>query len=228
MNLMLLGTAASLGLIASFSPCLFPILPSYVAYLTSSHQSPIKGVLSGLLVTLGIMTVFTILGLLFNSVIGTLSAYYTHLRFLQGLLLVALGFLLATDIMIKLSFLSKINSKANDWIDKIQNPWILAYGLGLFFTALAAPCAIVVFITIFVLIASETILVTIFTMVVFSMAAGVPFLLMGVLIPLFKESALKLDYRRVQSIIQRITGILIIFTGLYLIIDSNLLIPSFF
>lgn len=228
MNIVLIVTAASLGLISTFSPCLFPILPSYVAYLTSARQSPLKGLLSGLLVTLGIMTVFIILGIIFNSIIGLLSVYYTHLRFLQGLLLVILGGLLTADVMVKIPFLSKISSETNDALDKIKNPWVLAYAIGFFFSILAAPCAIVAFITLFVLIASETVLTTIIAMIVFSLAAGIPFLLIGFLLPLFKENAMTWDYHRLQSIAPRIAGIFIILVGLYLMIDSNLLIPSFF
>ena len=70
----------SLGLTASFSPCLFPVLPAFVAFLSQSDRHWGKSVITGALVTLGIMTVFVALGLVFSSLIGFLSIYYIFLN----------------------------------------------------------------------------------------------------------------------------------------------------
>ena len=211
----------SLGLTASFSPCLFPVLPSFVAFLTQSDRHWGKSVIAGALVTLGIMTVFVALGLVFTSLIGVLSIYYNFFRQLQGLFLIILGILLVRNITLNFSLLNALNSKAHDVIQqRDSNHWITAYLLGLFFAVLSAPCAAVAFITLFTILIAETAVSSMSLMLLFSIGAGIPFLLMGGLIPLLKDSFGQ-EFRQFQQKIPQIAGIVVILVGVVLILEAN-------
>ncbi len=80
--------AIYLGIATSFSPCLFTVLPSFLAFLTGGDTSRGKGILSAFSVILGILTVFLFLGLIldfFNEVISDFfNPNYVNFRFFEG------------------------------------------------------------------------------------------------------------------------------------------------
>ena len=57
----------TLGLLATFSPCLFPLFPTYVAIVTKSGHSKAKSVLSSLSLMAGVLLVFLSLTFLTNQ-----------------------------------------------------------------------------------------------------------------------------------------------------------------
>ena len=75
-----LAFAFSAGIFSIFSPCSFPLLPGYIAYMVGSKASGKKAVLVGGICTLGFLTVFTILGAVASSV-G--SIFIRYLPWLQ-------------------------------------------------------------------------------------------------------------------------------------------------
>lgn len=211
----------SLGLTASFSPCIFPILPSFIAFLTQSENNWWKSAIAGVLVTMGILTVFAILGLAFSQLIGFLSIYYNFFRQIQGFFLIILGVFLIRNISFNFSFLNQLNNHAHQVMNPHNlNHWLSAYMLGLFFAFLAAPCAAVAFITLFTILITESPLSSIVLMLIFSLGAGIPFVLMGILIPVFKGSFRK-DYQQIQLYIPKIAGIVVVFVGILLILEAN-------
>lgn len=182
------------GLSASFYPCLFPVLPSYIAFVSSgSTETDVKnGLISSILVTLGIMTVFVGAGLLVNtiltSLLGFLGNNYKLFRFSQGLLLTIFGLLLIFGITFNINRLWEASAFSNTFITKFKNPWFVAYLIGFFFSLLAAPCALIIFLTLFTLIAGQGPAVTISMMILFSLGAGIPFVIIGVIVPSIKNT----------------------------------------
>lgn len=213
-------TVFSLGLSASFYPCLFPLLPSFVAYLAQAHEKWWRGAVAGGLVTLGIMTVFVTLGLLFSRIIDEISPYYNEFRFLQGLLLILLGVLLIANVTVNIGIAHSASSAAQRFINRFSNEWVKSYFIGFSFAALAAPCAIIVFLTLFTLTASESTLGVIALMILFSIGAGLPFLAMGILVPEMKESLSQFDVQKIRSLMPRIAGMLVILVGIFLVLES--------
>lgn len=214
----------SLGLTASFSPCIFPILPTFIAFLTQSENKWWKSVIAGVLVTAGIITVFIFLGLIFSQIIGFLSIYYIVFRQIQGIFLIILGAFLVRSITFNFTFLNWLNNRAYQ-VMKPQdlNHWLSAYFLGLFFAFLAAPCAAVAFITLFIILITESAMASMSLMLVFSIGAGIPFVMMGILIPAFKGSFSD-DFRQFQQFIPKIAGVVVILIGVFLILEANAII----
>lgn len=217
-------TAFTLGLAASFAPCLFPVLPSYVAFLTKTDTKKFKTLFTAGLTTLGILTVFVTFGI-FVSVFSNLLDFlggsnYLVFRFWEGIILIILGFLLANRFTVGLAKLEETSTKIQAYLVKFENPYLISYLIGIFFAVLAAPCAIIAFSTLFLLIETNPgIGNAIILSSVFSLAAGFPFLLMGILIPSLKETILE-NSENIFRIMPIIAGVIIIINGIYLAYDA--------
>ncbi|MHA2365965.1 MAG: cytochrome c biogenesis CcdA family protein [Candidatus Hodarchaeales archaeon] len=231
----------NLGLLASLAPCLFPVLPSYTAYITQTsrtNNSIFKGFISSVLVVLGIMTVFITLGLITSIItsefLDFFSDNYRKFSFLQGILLIIVGGILIFRISIGFNRLTELSGSSQELMQNFKNPYLVSYFIGLFFALLAAPCALIYFLTLFLIVAGETISNTIFYMIIFSLGASFPFTLVGTIFPLiknkfegfgdsFKSSVLSKRANDLNTILPRIVGLLIIIVGIILINDSQLI-----
>lgn len=218
-------TAFLLGMAASFQPCLFPILPTFVAHLTGENSKKINGIVASLLVTLGIMIVFTTLTLLSQNILLYFANNYLLFRTIQGVLLIILAVLLIIGTTVHFTVLDRMSSAAGDLVDRIENPYLVSLVIGLLFTLLAAPCAIIIFGTAFTLIANATIIESILVMLVFSVGAGVPFFIIGGVVPSMKESIIQ-NRQKIQRIITVTSGVLIFFVGVYLTMDGTRTLPT--
>ncbi|MFX0117393.1 MAG: cytochrome c biogenesis protein CcdA, partial [Candidatus Hodarchaeota archaeon] len=168
------------------------------------------------------MTVFIALGLVFSSVFDIINPYYNEFRYLQGLLLIFLGLLIVANISVNIGRIGRTpSSAAHNFVDRFSNEWLKSYFIGFSFAALAAPCAIIVFLTLFTLTAAESAPIVVLLMIFFSIGAGIPFFVMGVLVPEFKESINQYDIQKVRSMMSKIAGILVVLVGIFLVLEST-------
>lgn len=166
------------------------------------------------------MTVFLGLAFAFQAIVDFFSFNYLIFRFLQGVLLVSLGVLLVLNVSMSYWRINKAVGPSMKVIERISSIWIQSYLIGIFFAVLAAPCGLVVFGTFFTLIGLESSLIGIVLLVaVFSLGVGTPFFLIAGVIPSIKSIILESKSSLFQHL-PRIAGILIIFTGIFLIFDS--------
>jgi len=226
----------SLGLLAGLSPCLFPVLPSYLAYLANTNSSITKGIITSFAVTLGIMTVFVFFGIVIRYISNQLLLFFSNnfrqFQLLTGALLIILGITLVLKLSINIGGrLSEFSGSSQQWLQKFENPYISSYLIGVFFAVIAAPCAIIYFLTLFSIIAFETPLNVVLFMLIFSIGAGIPFFLIGVAVPIFQgalnhgaisaKSMSNWAYQ-INQVLPRLAGVLIIIMGGILINDSDL------
>lgn len=103
-NIALLTLAFGAGVSVFFSPCGVALLPSYIAFLLSKKESAdaskltraLEGLRIGLVVSLGIITVFVGLGVLISLAGNILAPYAFWFGTITGFLLIVLGiFMLA-------------------------------------------------------------------------------------------------------------------------------------
>lgn len=213
-----------LGLTASFAPCLFPVLPSYLAYLTGNDMDWKKGIGSSLLVTAGILTVFMVFGLILSQfsfeVRNFLALNYVHFRFYEGLILLLLDILISMRKSLNIGFLQALSNKSTTILEKINNPYAMSYSIGLFFSFLAAPCAVIVFTTFFTFIIEYPMITDVVLLnFLFALGAGIPFVLLGTIVPLFKESV-TINQEMIYKYLPLFTGAIISGIGIYLMIDA--------
>jgi len=97
-NLLLaMPVALAAGLVSFFSPCVLPLLPGYLSYVSGVGVQDLdtarrsRVVVGALLFVLGFSAVFVLSGTLFGSVGRELVAYQRELSIVTGLLVIVLG-----------------------------------------------------------------------------------------------------------------------------------------
>lgn len=95
--LLALPVALAAGLVSFFSPCVLPLLPGYLSYVSGVGVQDLgtarrsRVVVGALLFVLGFSAVFVLSGTLFGSVGRELIAYQRELSIVTGLLVIVLG-----------------------------------------------------------------------------------------------------------------------------------------
>lgn len=146
-------TSLCLGLLASFSPCIIPLYPGYLAYLSGASTDHLrKGRhFLGFFVLAGVLTMMLILGLLIALLSISVGQALSVIIPIADLLLITLGILLLLD---KNPFKALPQIK----IPVLQNPYFNAFVYGLLYGPIALPCSGPLVVSIFAisLTAAET------------------------------------------------------------------------
>ena len=129
-------TSIGLGLLASFSPCVLPLYPGYLAYLSGTHDNA-KGkarYFLGFFVLAGVLLMMLALGLVIALLSISIGRALSIIIPLANLLLITLGVLLLFD---KNPFKTIPQVK----IPLLQNPFLNAFIYGLLYGPIALPCS---------------------------------------------------------------------------------------
>jgi cytochrome c-type biogenesis protein len=129
-------TSVGLGLLASFSPCVLPLYPGYLAYLSGTHDEA-KGkarYFLGFFVLAGVLMMMLALGLVIAILSISIGRALSIIIPLANLLLITLGILLLFD---KNPFKTIPQVK----IPLLQNPFLNAFIYGLLYGPIALPCS---------------------------------------------------------------------------------------
>jgi cytochrome c-type biogenesis protein len=202
-------TSISLGLLATTNPCILPLYPGFLAYLSGNQAagSKLRYFLGGF-VLLGVLTMMLILGgiiaLLSVSIGEALSAIIP----LADFLIIGLGILLLLD---KNPFKRLPGIQAPG----VSNPLVNAFLYGLLYGPIALPCSgpLVVGIFAFSLTAGEALgkLAVFFW---FGIGFGLPLLALSLLSGALQRKITRL-FAAHSRIINRIGGILLVGIGIY-------------
>lgn len=209
------------GLLSSFSPCLFPLLPSYVATAVRAKQSKKQAFISSLFLIMGILIVFFSIGLLSKFIGDFLFQNQSLFSRIQGSLLVIAGL-----IMIKPpSFIYNIRlpDKLQQAIyneESAKNMYIFSFGLGLVYTIIAAPCAAGYFLAVWILLAKFVLVEQLFLVAAFSLGAGLPFIIMSLYLPQISGGTIG-KIHSASSKVTLVLGLIFIAIGVWLIIDTS-------
>jgi len=129
-------TSIGLGLLASFSPCVLPLYPGYLAYLSGAHDEA-KGkrhYFLGFFVLAGVLLMMLALGLVIALLSISVGRALAIMIPLANLLLITLGVLLLFD---KNPFKAIPQVK----IPLLRNPFLNAFIYGLLYGPIALPCS---------------------------------------------------------------------------------------
>ncbi|BBI33914.1 cytochrome C biogenesis protein CcdA [Cohnella abietis] len=224
-HLFIFGVFAA-GLLSFFSPCILPLLPVYIAYLSgnsasnanpgTSDSSSIRLrpglILRTLMFVLGLSTVFILLG--FGS--GTIGTVITSSRFIAVCGAVVVLFGLYQTGWIKFSLLERERKISSNRID--NGGYIGAFLLGLTFSFGWTPCIGPVLAAILSIAAGEgSPAYGGFLMLIYTLGLAIPFLLMSV----FSDFILTRIRRlyKFMGMIKVISGCILILMGIVLMTD---------
>ncbi|QDI91955.1 cytochrome c biogenesis protein CcdA [Salicibibacter cibarius] len=213
-----LGIAFIAGLISFFSPCVFPLLPAYLAQLTGGNISSEAIDADRKLIfsrSIGFIIGFTIIFLLLglsSTLLGSLFRQYSEaIMQLGGIIIILFGLQMSGIITIRALLSEKKVAKT----PKKSTSFTGSVGFGLVFAAGWMPCIGIVLGSILTLAGtSGSMLAGSSMLFVYSMGLGVPF--MGVSL-LYAKSFQKLSsIHRFLPAVQKISGIIMIVLGILL------------
>jgi len=234
---MLDGTAAAyalvLGIVATFNPCGFALLPAYITVLvTGSAQQGIsrpvavrRALFFGLAMTLGFMAVFTAFGLLFGgvnaSLQGSVLPYVSYVTAVMGAVLIWLGAVLARGGELKGPGL-RLNSSAPGKSFWSQS----AYGAS--FAVASLSCTIGLFLAIVTqALAATNPIGAVAPFVIYGLGMGTAILIVS-LIAALAGAGVASALRSKTPAIMRVGGWLMILAGIYvLLFGLSEILPRF-
>ena len=179
-----LPVAAFAGLLSFLSPCVLPLVPAYLGYLSGAtigragEEKPrrYETFLHALFFVLGFTAIFVALGATASLVGQLLNQYIFTLQKIGGIIVVIFG--LHTIGVLKIPFLYR-EARA-EIKSRPQLGYLSSFLIGLVFAAGWTPCVGVVLSAIFLLAAdSQTLGQGMLMLAAYSLGLGLPFLLVG-------------------------------------------------
>ena len=186
-----LAIAVLAGLGSFVAPCILPMIPAFLAYISGTTISEIsqkKGmsiitinrtniILNTVFFVLGFSIVFSILGVIINSVLGSLSnELISGLNQVGGIIIIGFGIFLLLSIKIK-----SLNIEKKFFPKRVKASYPMSFLFGLAFAAGWTPCVGPILGTILTL-AATTPSISFNLLLAYSLGLGIPFILMGVFI----------------------------------------------
>ena len=212
------------GLLSFLSPCVLPLIPSYVSFITGISFEDFKTgdkarirkltIINSLAFVIGFSTVFVLLGVSSSYVGRFFAVYYDHIRIVGGIIIIVMG--LYVMGVIKLDFLS---SERRVHLHSKPRGHFGSYIVGLTFGAGWTPCIGPILGTI-LLIASTTgsAMEGFKLLVVYSAGLAIPFVATALLINSFLSHFSAIQ--KYMKLIMIISGLLLIGFGVILLTDK--------
>ena len=215
------------GLISFLSPCVLPLIPGYISYISGTSFDKIREKKRNLIVvntiffTLGFSFVFIALGSTATFIGQFFLVNSNILRILAGVVLII--FSLQLIGIINFNFMNKdIRIFTNQYNDSLFFPLIVGVAFGFGWT----PCIGPILGSIITLAAlEENILRGVLLLSFYSLGLAIPFIISGILIDkflLFSKS-----FRKYTSVISKTGGIILFLTGIA-ILTGQLQVLGFF
>lgn len=205
------------GIATFISPCILPMLPIYILYLTGQEDKDNKKILlNSIGFFIGFAILFSILGAVFAGIGKYLSDYSNIINIVFGIIIILFG-LNFIDV-IKIPFINKtkkveVKTNKKGFFQSIL--FGMVFGLGW------TPCLGAFLGSALMMVANTgNILQGITMLLVFSLGLGIPFILSAVLIEQLKNTFnfIKKNYK----IINIISAALLIIIGLYMLVQGIL------
>jgi len=220
------------GLLTFFTPCVFPLIPSYLSYIAGCSIEDLSGgdrkllmekcVYGSIYFILGFTVIFVTLGVLASVAGNLLYGLQTYLRLVGGVLIIIFGLMLTG--IIHFGFLEQ---EHRPFLKDKPAGYLGAFFFGMTFAAGWVPC-VGPLLSAILLIASTAgsrffggIL-----LFFFCLGLGLPILISAVAFNYFLSFYKNIV--RYLGVIQIVSGVILILIGILLITDNLTLITSYF
>ena len=205
------------GLVSFLSPCVLPLVPPYLVYLTGatiehveSEEPPSASkravMISALLFVLGFSTVFVMLGASASAVGGLIRAWSEQLSILAGIVIIVMGL-----HFLGLTRIGLLMREGRLPIPKPVGLWG-AYVMGVAFALGWTPCIGPILAAILSIAAAEaTVTRGAGLLAVYSLGLGIPFVIAALAVEQF--AAFLARFRAHLAAVERVMGGLLVLTG---------------
>ncbi|CAN5467923.1 cytochrome c biogenesis protein CcdA [soil metagenome] len=206
------------GLVSFLSPCVLPLVPPYLIYLTGATIEHVAAdetdraskravMISALMFVLGFSTVFVALGASASLVGSVIRAYSAQLSIVAGIVIILMGL-----HFLGLTRIALLMREGRLAMAKPVGLWG-AYAMGLAFAFGWTPCIGPILAAILSVAAAEaTVTKGAMLLAIYSAGLGIPFLLAAFMIEQF--STLFARMKRHLATVERAMGVLLVITGI--------------
>lgn len=218
--------AFAAGIISFVSPCVLPLIPGFLAYLsgtsTGQQGARVKVFLNSVAFVLGFSVIFALLGVLLNTILeGVSYNVQTWLSRIGGIIIIL--FALYILGLIKISFLEREHKFA------VNKRFSLTYATSFVFGAAFAvgwtPCVSAILGSVLALVVAKPGL-GFFLLLSYALGLGIPFLIVGLFTTeattLISKSAVFLKYFNI------VVGILLLVLGILVFTNKLNVVANFF
>ena len=213
------------GLISFLSPCVLPLIPGYISFISGASLNELLenkkiNLIPLILFTLGFSTVFIILGVAASYLGQVLLQNSEILRIIAGLIIIIFSLQLIGVINISfLNFEKKIYTKKNN------NIWF-SYIVGMAFGFGWTPCIGPILGSILALASTEeTIFKAVILLSFYSLGLAIPFILSGYLMQRFLMFSK--NFKNNINLVSKIGGVILLITGV-LILTNQLQVLGYY
>jgi cytochrome c-type biogenesis protein len=220
------------GLLSFLSPCVLPLVPSYISFITGVSFEDLKSradrkrirfltITNSLAFIAGFSLIFVALGAS-SSVVGRfLFEYQDWIRIIGGILVIFFGFFVSG--ILKLDFLTR---ERKFHVTGKPAGYIGTFFVGMTFAAAWTPCIGPILGTILVYASSKGSAIYGFKLLsVYSLGLALPFFLSSLMFNSFLSYSVKI--RRYMRVIMIVSGLLLIVFGLLLLTNNVRQLTSF-
>ena len=206
------------GLISFLSPCVLPLIPGYISYISGQSLQEILNkkeinFFPLILFCLGFSTVFVLLGASASFLGQTLLHNSEILRIVAGIVIIIFSLQLIGIINIPyLNFEKRFDAKESR---NILFPYVIGVAFGFGWT----PCIGPILGSILALASiEETLTRAVILLIFYSLGLAIPFVLSGYLIQRFL--LFSKDFRKNINLISKIGGIILLVTGILILTNQ--------
>lgn len=222
--------AFAAGIISFLSPCVLPLIPAFLTYLAGSStkeiqknasQAKTRIFLSSVFFVLGFSVVFSVLGVLLQSVLSSIAFdLRTYLGYVGGLFIIFFGLLLTG--LIKVDFLQKEHKLR---VQKTGHQYLTSFLFGAAFAVGWTPCVGAVLGGVLTLAVTQPD-AALPLMLAYSLGLGLPFLLGGLFLSRLTGFIQKIGPH--LKTLNIVFGILLIVLGILVFTNTLNLVANLF
>lgn len=224
MNITSILTSIGIGLLATTSPCVFPLYPGYLAYISASQENKEGKTITvkyflGFFVLLGVLTMMLVLGALIAALSISIGSALSVVVPLSDLILIVLGVLLILDK-------NPFKTLPQIRIPAIAHPYVNAFIYGLLYGPIALPCSGPLVVSIFAISLQSTAFISrLGTFLWFGFGFGLPLLVLSFLGGALQRPITRF-FARHSRWVNLGSGLLVLGLGIYDLIVNWSLITS--
>ena len=186
--------AFSAGLASFIAPCILPMIPAFLAYISGTTLTEISNgqkadskinkiniIANTIFFVLGFSIIFSTLGVLINSILSeNINQLTNSLNWIAGIIIVIFGI-----FMIASTKINSLNKEKKFQIKNFKSSYPMSFVFGLAFAIAWTPCVGPILGTILTL-AATTPSISFTLLLAYSIGLGIPFILIGIF---FSKSA---------------------------------------
>lgn len=214
------------GFVSFASPCILPMIPAYISFITGSmngqDRSLWKTLHRSVAFVLGFSLIFVILGASASFLGRFLTEYKPIFNKLSGILIIIFGLHMTRIFEIPLLY-----REARFRGPKRSSSGVGSFLLGMAFAAGWTPCVGTVLSSILLYAGMvDTVQKGIYLLAAYSAGLGIPFILMGIFLHCFGQKVSK--WNRYTPLISKMSGGVMVLLGILIFFDLFAKITQFF